>query len=108
MVKINRMRPVHPGEYLAEEIEAGEVTVDSLAEALGVDGEHLRAVIDEARDVDAELALRLSRYYGTSAEIWMDLQSLYSLKKKDEELGEVIDSQVKPRQRQGSGVAQVA
>ena len=108
MVKKNRMRPVHPGEYLAEELESDNLTVESLAEALGINHVYLNEVIDGKRDIDAELALRLARYFGSSAEIWMDLQSLYSLKTKEKELGEMIDNQVEPRSRRSAEVAQVA
>lgn len=108
MVKKNRMRPVHPGEYLAEELEISDLTVDTLAEALGVNHEHLHEVIGETRDVDAELALRLARYFGTSAEIWIDLQSLYSLKVAERDLGERIKREVEPRVEDAAEVAEVA
>ena len=108
MVKQNRMRPVHPGEYLAEELRARDLTVETMADALGVDHEHLRGVIEETRDVDAELALRLSRYYGTSAEIWMDLQSLYSLKVAERDLGTRMENDVATQASERSEVVEAA
>ncbi len=108
MAKKNRMRPVHPGEYLSEDLGDSGLTIESWAHALGVTTEHLQAVIDQERDVDAEFALRLSRYYGTSPEIWMDLQSLHSLKVAEQDVGSAIRDQVVPREHERSEISRVA
>ena len=108
MAKKNRMRPVHPGEYLAEDLEESGLTVASWANALDIATEHLQSVIDKKCDVDAEFALRLSYYYGTSAEIWMDLQSLYWLKIAERDVGAAIKGRVAPRDRERSEISQVA
>lgn len=104
----NKMRPVHPGEYLAEEIEGSDLTVESLAATLGTNSDELRAVVNGERGIDAELALRLSRYFGTSAKIWMDLQSLYSLKVAERDLGERIEREVESRVEESSEVVEAA
>ncbi len=104
----NGMPPIHPGEFLAEEIEYLGSKIKDWEQAMGLEDGHLRAIVDEARDLDAELALRLSRYYGTSAEIWMDLQSLYSLKMAERSLGGRIENEVAPRVAERPEVAEVA
>ena len=85
-----------------------DLTIESLATALGVDCGQLRAVIDGDRGVDAELALRLSRHYGTSAKIWMDLQSQYSLKMSKRDLGERNEREVEPRVEESAEVVEAA
>ena len=68
----------------------------------------MRAVVNGERGIDAELALRLSRYFGTSAKIWMDLQSLYSLKVAERDLGERIEREVESRVEESSEVVEAA
>ena len=94
----NRMAPVHPGEFLAEEIEFVGSNVEDWAKAMGVESRHLRAIIDEERDIDAEMALRLSRYFGSGARMWMNLQTAYSLKVAERELAKAIAKEITPRE----------
>ena len=94
----NRMAPVHPGEFLAEEIEFEGSNVEDWAKAMGVESRHLRAIIDEERDIDAEMALRLSRYFGSGARMWMNLQTAYSLEVAETKLSKAIGKEITPRE----------
>ncbi len=80
MVK-NGMRPVHPGEILREEylVPAG-LSVNALATALHLPASLLHEIIKERRSLTADTALRLSRYFGTDAQSWMNLQVNYDLR----------------------------
>jgi addiction module HigA family antidote len=77
----NGMRPVHPGEILLEEfLKPLSLDTSTLAQALGISRSEIDEILREERQVTAEIALRLSRAFGTSAEFWMNLQSAYSLR----------------------------
>lgn len=73
-------RPVHPGEMLAEEVLAPlGLSVGEAANALGIEEAALQAVIAERAGLDAELAVRLEKAFGSSAEFWLKLQSAFDL-----------------------------
>lgn len=73
---INGMRPIHPGEILREEflIPMG-LSAHALALALHVSAPRINDIVRERRAITADTALRLSRFFGTSAEFWMGLQA---------------------------------
>jgi addiction module HigA family antidote len=91
------MRPIHPGEILREELSELSMSARQFARALHVPVNRITQVLNEQRGVSADTALRLSRYFGTSAEFWMDLQSDYELRRAREEVGETIERSVHPR-----------
>lgn len=74
------MPPIHPGEGLADDLEAMEMSAEEFDQALAVPCGTIAAVLEERRSIDAELALRLSHHFGTTARLWMDLQVCYDLK----------------------------
>ena len=77
----NRMRPIHPGEILREEFLAPlGMSPHALAVALRVPASRVNDIVLERRAVTADSAARLSRYFGTSAEFWLNLQNTYDLK----------------------------
>lgn len=77
----NGMRPIHPGEILREEFLVPlNLSANALAIALGVPAPRINDVVRERRGVTADTALRLARYFGTSAEFWMGLQADYDLR----------------------------
>jgi addiction module HigA family antidote len=77
----NGMRPIHPGEILREEFLVPlHLSANALAIALGVPAPRINDVARERRGITADTALRLSRYFGTSAEFWMGLQADYDLR----------------------------
>ena len=104
----NGMPPVHPGEMLKEDLDEMGLTPETFAVKLGIPLRKMNAILASECAIDAEMALRLARYFGTSSEIWMDLQSLYSLKIAELDLGDRIQREVKPRIEDPVEVADVA
>ena len=77
----NGMRAIHPGEILREEFLVPlNLSANALAIALGVPAPRINDIAREKRGVTADTALRLSRYFGTSAEFWMGLQADFDLR----------------------------
>ena len=66
MATSNRMRPVHPGEILGEELQELGMSANALAKELGVPTNRITAILRGRRGVTADAALRLSRYFGTT------------------------------------------
>ena len=93
----NGMRPVHPGEILAEELEELGMSANALARALGVPTNRITAILKGQRGMTANTALRLSRYFGTTPELWMNLQKTYELRVAEIEAGADIAERVQPR-----------
>lgn len=71
--------PIHPGEILADELEAIGFTAKKLADVIEVPPNRLYQLLAGKRNVTADTALRLSQYFGMSADFWMNLQSAYEL-----------------------------
>lgn len=77
----NGIRPIHPGKILREEFLGPlNLSANALAIALGVPAPRINDIARERRGVTADTALRLARYFGTSAEFWMGLQADYDLR----------------------------
>jgi len=91
------MRPVHPGEILREELAELGLSARAFASALGIPVNRVTQILNGRRGVSADTALRLARYFGSSAEFWMDLQSAYELRRARVEVGEAIARAVTPR-----------
>jgi antitoxin HigA-1 len=71
---------IHPGEVLREEfLQPLELSGYALAKAIEVPAQAVNDIVLEKRGISAEMALRLARYFGTSEEFWMNLQSAYEL-----------------------------
>jgi addiction module HigA family antidote len=94
----NGMRPIHPGEVLREEflLPMG-LTAHALAMALHVPAPRINDIVRERRGVTAETAMRLGRFFGTSPEFWMGLQSDHEMAVLREGLAEAL-SAIKPWQ----------
>ena len=92
------MMPPHPGETLKEEylIPLG-MSVNSLAKELGVGAARLNDIVLRRRGVTADTALRLARYFGTTPELWLNLQAFYDLRLAQRKAGRTIERTVKPR-----------
>ncbi|MDU9415010.1 MULTISPECIES: HigA family addiction module antitoxin [Pseudomonadaceae] len=94
---INGMRPVHPGEVLREEfLEPLGITPAALARALHVSAPTINDIARERRGVTADIAIRLGRYFDTTAQFWMNLQSDYSLAVALAANGEEIEQEIEP------------
>ncbi len=94
----NRMRPVHPGEILAEELQELGMSASALAKALDVPTNRITAILKGQRGMTANTALRLSRYFGTTPQLWMNLQKTFELRMAEIESGDEITERVQPRQ----------
>jgi addiction module HigA family antidote len=91
-----KMTPVHPGEVLHEEfLEPLGLSQHRLALDIHVDPRRINEIVSGKRSVTANTALRLARYFGTSAEFWLGLQSQYDLDIEEDELGGRIEKEVK-------------
>lgn len=89
-----RFGPIHPGRTLAAELEARELSAHALALKLRVPANRISEIVSGKRGVSAETALRLGRYFGTSAAFWMNLQTKYDLEIAERDLGERIRAEV--------------
>ena len=98
MTFVNGMRPVHPGEILRDELDALEISANTFAKALDVPGNRITTILAGQRGISADTALRLSRYLGTTAGFWMNLQKSYELRIAEVETGEAIEKAVRPRE----------
>lgn len=71
--------PIHPGVFLKEELEARGMLANHLAHAIAVPANRISQIIAGRRNITGDTALRLGHYFGTGAQVWMNLQSLYEL-----------------------------
>jgi addiction module HigA family antidote len=93
-----KLRPIHPGEHLREEfmIPLG-LSSNALARALNVTPARINEIVRERRGISADTALRLARYFDTSHQFWLNLQSNYDVKCAEDAAGTVI-ARIRPRQ----------
>ena len=90
--------PMTPGRFLEMEfLEPLGLTPYALAKAIGVDPPRIYKIVAGKRDITADTALRLARYFGTSAQYWMNLQDRYELEMAETAAGKTIEKEVKPR-----------
>ena len=96
----NRIPPVHPGEVLNEEfLKPMGISQYRLAKEMKVYPRKINEIVHGKRSVTADTALRLARYFGTSAEVWMNLQALYDLETARDELEEQVLVEINPLAR---------
>lgn len=96
---VNRMRPIHPGEVLREEyLVPLSMSTQSLAESLRLPAHSLAEVLEERRGLSPDTALRLARFFGTTAQFWLNLQSSYDLKVTELSIGRRIEQEIRPLQ----------
>jgi len=89
----NGMRPVHPGEVLrVDYLVPLEMSVNALALALNVPATRLHEIVKERRGVTADTAYRLARYFDSTPEFWLNLQSLYELRIAEKKAGKHIQA----------------
>ena len=93
----NGMRPVHPGEILREELDELGLSANALSKALGVPVNRVTMILNGQRGVSADTALRLARYFGTTPQLWLNLQKTWELRRAELEAGCEIAEQVTPR-----------
>ena len=89
----DQIDPIHPGEVLMEDfIEWFGITQNKLATAIGVPPRRINEIVHGKRGITADTAVRLAKYFGTSAELWMNLQSHYELRLERRALREQLDN----------------
>ena len=98
MTPKNGMRPVHPGEILREELDELGMSANALSKALDVPANRVTAILNGQRGVTANTALRLARYFGTTPQLWLNLQKTWELRRAQIKAGRQIAERVKPRQ----------
>jgi addiction module HigA family antidote len=91
-----KLNPVHPGEVLLEEfLKPMGISQNRLALNIGVPPRRINEIVLGKRGITADTALRLAKFFGTSAEFWLGLQSQYDLDITAEELGERLNREVR-------------
>ncbi len=94
----NKMRPIHPGEILREEflVPLG-LNAHALAMEIKVPAPRINDIVRERRAITPDTALRLARYFGTTAQFWLNLQTNYNLKITEKAVGSKITGEVHTR-----------
>ena len=90
---------IHPGEHLAEELETLDMSAAELARKMDVPTNRVTQILNGTRTITGDTALRLAHFFGTSAQFWLNLQSLYDLRLAQKKVGKSIKSlpTLKPR-----------
>lgn len=78
--------PIHPGEILSDELQEIQITATELARRIKVPVNRISQIVRGKRDISANTALRLGRFFGTGPELWLNLQKAYDLDKAREVL----------------------
>ena len=95
---------IHPGEHLAEELKELGMSAAELARKLSVPTNRITEILNGQRAVTGDTALRLAHFFGTSAEFWLNLQSLYELRLAQKKAGASIKTLPKLAQRESVSV----
>jgi antitoxin HigA-1 len=90
----------HPGEHLAEELEALDLSAAELARKMNVPTNRVTQILNGTRSVAGDTALRLAHFFGTSAQFWLNLQSFYDLRLAEEKAGKSIKALPRLKRRE--------
>ena len=93
----DRITPIHPGEHLADFLEELGITQYRLAKDIQVPAGRIHEIIQSKRGISADTALRLARYFDTSPDYWMNLQSHYDLEMAEQSVGAQIRQAIQPQ-----------
>jgi len=100
MSRPKTLPPIHPGEILLEEfLKPLGMSMNRLAKALRVPSNRITQIVEGRRSVTGETALRLARYFGTSAEFWLGMQKDYDLQVARDQFEAEVERQVQPRDK---------
>ncbi len=83
---------IHPGEHLAEQLEALQMSASELARQLGVPANRISAILNGQRAITGDSALRLGHFFGNSPQFWLNLQAAYELRLAAQRSGKAIGS----------------
>jgi len=90
---------LHPGEHLRNVLDDAGLSANAVALSLRVPANRLTEILNGRRAITADTAMRLGRYFGTSAQMWVNLQAKYDLEAAEEALAERIQMEVQPMRR---------
>ena len=82
--------PIHPGEQLAEELKELRMSAAELSRKLKVPTNRITSILNGRRAITGDTALRLAHFFGTSAQFWLNLQSLYDIRLAEQKTGRTI------------------
>ena len=85
------IRAIHPGEHLAEELEELGMSAAELARQIDFPTNRVTEILNGRRAITGDTALRLAHFFGTTAEFWLNLQSIYDLRVAQKKVGKSID-----------------
>ena len=91
---------IHPGEHLAEELKALDMSAAELARKIKVPANRVTQILNGTRAITGDTALRLAHFFGTSAQFWLNLQSLYGLRLAQQRVGKSIKTLPTLKQRE--------
>ncbi|OLB82384.1 MAG: addiction module antidote protein, HigA family [Acidobacteria bacterium 13_2_20CM_2_57_6] len=91
---------IHPGEHLAEELEALDMSAAELARKINVPTNRITQILNGTRAITGDTALRLAHFFGTSAQFWLNLQSLHDLRLAQEKVGKSIKTLPRLKRRE--------
>jgi addiction module HigA family antidote len=94
------LMPIHPGEHLAEERTALKMGAAELARQIKVPTNRITEILNGQRAITGDTALRLAHYFGTSAQFWLNLQTLYELRLAEQKAGRSIKTLPTLKQRE--------
>lgn len=95
MARKRVLEPIHPGEILFEDfMKPMEISINRLAREIHVSPGRISAIVNGKRAITADTALRLSRYLGTSSDLWMGLQSEFDLRVAKRAVGDEIERRI--------------
>lgn len=83
---------IHPGEHLAEELDALDMSAAELARKIRVPTNRVTQILNGTRSITGDTALRLAHFFGTSAQFWLNLQSLHDLRRAEQKAGKTIQA----------------
>jgi addiction module HigA family antidote len=92
-----KLSPIHPGEILREDLRDMGISLNQLARDLRVPMNRISEIVNGKRSISADTALRLARYFGTSAQYWLNLQTAYDLQVAGQSSATRIERDVLPR-----------
>jgi len=96
MIKTAKRPPIHPGRVLKRELEEAGLSANAAALALRIPANRLTEIIGGKRSISADTALRLGRFFGTTAQMWMNLQCQYELQVAEDQSAAKIEREVEP------------
>ncbi len=97
MTQHKKLTPIHPGAVLSDAIREAGLTANALALELRFPANRIGSIVKGRRSISVDTAMRLARYFGTTPELWLNLQVRYDLESGRDTLAAQIDREVVPR-----------